>query len=292
MGTLEAVHTAARRFCMEQSHYWVEEYNSLPREDEDSPEDDSIVAREESPEGYRIFPRYRLAQETLVNIERLIFELSASMPQLKEELLKAGSSALESLADQLWDEPTALLALQDQLSAYSAFIKQLDANTSHSVEPLPFRRVLSSEEVAALWLELLGSWGVRGKADSWFPLSDDPKPAGALAFHTDLWNARQGDALFQQFLARENVVRCFLLRELGPPGYELDRELAKPFYDGSEKFIFKDSSWMIYASHEFSLTLVGSVAEFFREEWSDADSLGYRGPFYTTDLRGTWGERY
>ena len=221
----------------------------------------------------------------MVNIERLVLGESANLSQIKEELLKAGLSAFESLANELKSQPAAVLALHDQLSVYLAFIEQLDADMAHKVEPLPFRRVLSSEEAAALWLDPLGKWGVRGAGYGWFPLSNDPKPMGALTFHTDLWDARSGEALFQKFLSREEVVRCYLLRELGPPDYELDRKLVNPAYDGSETFLFKDSSWMIYASHESSLTLVGSVAEFFREEWSDADRVGYRGPYHTRSQR-------
>jgi hypothetical protein len=276
MGTVEALHRAARRFCIEQFDDWVAKYSSFPG------------GGPYSPEAYRIFPRYRLAQDTLINIERLVFGVSASVAQVKEELLKAGSSAFESLAGEFKNQLPPLLALQDQLSVYSAFVKQLDTDMIHRVEPLPFRRVLSSKEVAALWLDLLGKWGVRGAGYGWFPLSDDPKPIGALAFHTDLWDARRGDVLLQKFLALEDVARCYLLRELGPPDYEVDHELAKPLYDGSETFLFRDKSWMIYASHESSLTLVGSVAEFFREQWSDADSLGYGGPYHTNDLKGTW----
>jgi hypothetical protein len=273
---IEALHTAARRFCIEQFEAWVAKYSGFP------------AGGPYSADAYRIFPRYRLAQDTLVNIERIALSESASAAQLKDKLLKAGTSAFESLEDQLKNQPPALAALQDQLSAYSAYIGRLDANMALEVEPLPFRRVLSSEEVAALWLSPLAKWGIRGAGYGWFPLSDDPEPRGALTFHTDLWDSRQGAALFQNFLAHEGIARCYMLRELGPPDYELDRELATPAYDGSETFIFKDDGWLIYASHESSLTLVGLVADFFRKNWSDADSLGYRGPYHTDDLRGTW----
>ncbi len=273
----EALHTAARRFCTEQFDVWTAKYTGFP------------AGGPYTADAYSIFPRYRLAQDPLINIERIAWSESTSVVQLKEMLINAGSFAFEGLADQLKNQPPALSALQDQLSTYSTYIGQLDANMAFKVEPLPFRRVLSSEEVSALWLSPLAKWGIRGAGYGWFPLSDDPEPSGALTFHTDLWDSRQGATLFQTFLTREGTVRCYLLRELGPPDYELDRELATPTYDGSETFLFKDDRWLIYASHESSLTLVGLVADFFRNKWSDADSLSYRGPYHTDDLRGTWG---
>ena len=84
-----------------------------------------------------------------------------------------------------------------------------------------------------------------------------------------------------------NIERC-VFDEATSSKEALDSELARPVYDGSESFLFRDSDWLVYASHESSLTLAGSIADFFRERWSDADSLGYGGPFHTDDLRGTW----
>jgi hypothetical protein len=109
-----------------------------------------------------------------------------------------------------------------------------------------------------------------------------------LAFHEELWTARRGNQLLQRFLREQNVLRCNLLRELGPPHFELDVLLAKAVYDGSESFLFDNADWVLYTSHESSITAAGSLAEFLRAAWSDAEMLAYGGPFHTDDLRGTW----
>jgi hypothetical protein len=75
---------------------------------------------------------------------------------------------------------------------------------------------------------------------------------------------------------------------MGLPDYELDGALVDAMYDGSEKFLFADRDWILYSSHESSLTLTGRLATFIRDLWPDADQLSYGGPFHTADLRGTW----
>jgi len=100
-----------------------------------------------------------------------------------------------------------------------------------------------------------------------------------LTFHEELWEARDGGELLRDFLAAEHIDRCFLLRELGQPNYELDAVLVDFTYDGSEKFLFAGRDWVLYSSHESSLNLAGRLAAFFRETWPDADQLSYGGPF-------------
>jgi hypothetical protein len=113
-------------------------------------------------------------------------------------------------------------------------------------------------------------------------------PVGVLTFHQELWNFRSGNDLLLRFLEKQNISRCFLLRELGPPNFELDLDLINPLYDGSESFLLSNAGWVLYTSHESSLTLAGTIAEFFRGEWTDADCLAYGGPYHTEDLKGSW----
>jgi hypothetical protein len=129
---------------------------------------------------------------------------------------------------------------------------------------------------------------VGGAGYGWFPLTDDVPPPGTLTFHADLWRARGGHTLLQRFLLRNGVQHCFLLRELGPPDFQMEVILIPEAYDGSESFLFCDAKWVLYTSHESSLTLTGTLADFFRREWIDAEEVSYRGAFHTADLRGSW----
>ncbi len=148
------------------------------------------------------------------------------------------------------------------------------------------RRLLNTEESKQLWAKLGERWGVRGVGWGWYPISDDPAPAGSIVVHTELWDSRDGDTLLRQALAERGVRRCYELRE-GSPEYELDSAIAPCDYDGRELFLTSDFEWLLYASHECSITLAGWIAEFFVRAWPDVAGLQYRGPYHTNDLRGT-----
>ena len=78
-----------------------------------------------------------------------------------------------------------------------------------------------------------------------------------------------------------------MLREIGPPDYEMESAAVDLHYDGSEAFITSDGEWLLYSSHESSITVAGWLADRFRAQWPDADKMAYGGPFHTDDLKGT-----
>jgi hypothetical protein len=83
------------------------------------------------------------------------------------------------------------------------------------------------------------------------------------------------------------IERCFLLLE-GPVDFEIARPLLDPVYKGEESFVTSDLGWLVYSSHESSIAVAGWLADLFRAQWRDWESLAYGGPFHTADLRGSW----
>jgi hypothetical protein len=273
---------------MDQHAFWVKAYVDLQAAEQFEMKNYLNPSLTYSGEAYELFPRYRLADDTLINIERIVFEPLTPIENVQQALSTAGSEAFAYLAQEMKEHGPAVKALELQLTLYRKFIESLVYIFPEEVKPLPFRRVLSNEESTALWGTLQTRWGIRGPGFGWFPLSDDVRPQGALTFHEELWKSRDGAAILQRFLREQGTNHCHLLRELGPPDYEIEIALANPIYDGSESFLFSDGGWVVYTSHESSLTLAGSVAEFFSAEWSDAEQVAYGGPYHTEDLRGAW----
>jgi len=282
-----ALHTAARTFCIAQHAEWTAKYGQIAP----GVKDYLTTGWTYSHEQCKIFPRYRLAEAILINLERFVADSDTSLVDALRVAQEAGQSAYSVLSAELAsmdDRAVVLSALREQLDGYSSFLLEAARQRSLEVDPLPYRRVLSGVESDELWQMLSEQWHVRGPGSSWFPLSDDPAPNGVLTFHQELWEARKGEELLQSFLEAERIKRCLLLRELGPPNYEVDAALVSSAYDGSEKFLFSGRDWILYSSHESSLTLAGRLAAFFRDAWPNADQLSYGGPFHTPDLRGTW----
>jgi hypothetical protein len=196
--------------------------------------------------------------------------------------------AEKQLESELKD-PVARKALHEEGEDFRAYIRILQSNDLADIKSLPCRRVIAESESKHLWNQLKESWGIDG--GYWFPLKDGHAPENLMAFHTDYWDTRDGAALLCGALKRQGIRRVFQLHEFGDPDYEIDLEILEPGYlDGGERYSTSDpSDWVVYASHESSITVCGDwLIQFFRKEWPGCEELSYRGPFSTEDLRGTW----
>jgi hypothetical protein len=122
-------------------------------------------------------------------------------------------------------------------------------------------------------------------------LKEGPAPSDVLAFHTDYSENINGEALLREALEQRGVSKLFLLHEFGDPEYEIDLGIYKPGYrDGGEQYsTTKQIDWMVYASHESSITVCGQwLTQFFRKLHPECAERTYLGPYSTPDLRGTW----
>ena len=281
MDEREALHTAARHFCIDQTKLWVERYTQL---------DARGVAREGddySTAAYSTFPRYRFYGRLLPLIEGIAPQ-QHSQSSLLVDLEAATKRASTELGREL-KNVTAVAAIEEEAREIIRYIREFDTTAAFAVVPLPRRRTLASAESESLWSLLQNFWNVR-RGSPWHPLLDEPVPASVLTFHQELWDAREGEALLLRSLEARGITDCFVLHEfdIDRPDYVAELAALDPYYNGAEKFTTSDASWLLYASHESSIAIAGWVAGVFLGEWPDAKAVAYGGPFHTDDLRGTW----
>ena len=222
----------------------------------------------------------------LVEIERLIPAELGSLEQVREPVIKSADKACGALMTEFKDQAAAIAVLKEELADLWRYLSAMREAELKAIEPLPYRRVLSEAESDQLWKRLQTRWDVR-KSLYWYPLSETSRQAEVIAFHRELWDARDADRLVRRFLDERRIERCIVLRE-EPPDYEIAASFAPKHYDGSESILTSDFGWLLYASHESSLTVAGDLADYFRHVWPDAAQVAYGGPFHTDDLRGTW----
>ncbi len=234
---------------------------------------------------YGLFPRYRLDEAIEIEIERFTGQRFLSLEETRKLLLESGSRALSSLLQEFQRSPEACAALTNEWKAFNAYLGSLDAVKLALIEPLPYRRVLAQLESEQLRQELSARWGAKGY---WYPLSKCDPQTNVVAFHQELWERRDGTSLLLQATQERAIERCFLLLE-GPVDYEIARSLVEPIYGANESFLTSDFQWLVYSSHESSIAVAGWLADFFRAQWRDWESVAYGGPFHTADLRGSWG---
>lgn len=273
-----SLHTAARRFCMDRHRRWSGEHMRLIEAGEDR------LGPTYTKAAYALFPRYRLDQAVEIEVERLRTEDLGSVERAQALILEAGDSAFSLLCEEFKDKSEALTALADECKAFKDYLVSLDPTEIAGTDPLPYRRVLSKSESDRLRGELKTLWGVSGY---WYPLAKCSSDLSVIAFHEELWERRDGKSQLLRALQERAVERCFLFLQ-GPVDYEIERSLVDARYAGDESFITSDFEWLVYSSHESSISVAGWLADFFRNQWSDWESVAYGGPFHTADLRGTW----
>ncbi|HTC92808.1 MAG TPA: hypothetical protein VK699_05095 [Terriglobales bacterium] len=273
MDEKNALHTTARRFCQERHSHWAKKYNELG-------------SAMDSQEGLRLFPRYRLDEAMLVEIERLVPSEFTSLQHARASLAVAAEQACNALLTEFKGNGPETVAIKEELSAFHQYINQFGEAELKTITALPYRRVLTQIESEKFWKTLQARWDI-GREHCWYPLSETSRPEQVIAFHRELWNARDADTLLRRFLTERKIERCILFREV-PPDYEIASSLAPRHYDGDESFLTSDFEWVLYVSHESSVTVAGTLAEFFRNAWPDSAQVTYGGPFHTEDLRGTW----
>lgn len=273
-----ALHTAARTFCIDQHSRWSGEYIALAQSGQDR------LGNDYSKAGYSLFPRYRLDEAIGVEVEKMTGQPFRSLEEARKLLLDAGSRALSSLLEEFRRSAEAHVALTDEWKVFESYICNLGPVDLVRIEPLPYRRVLTRSESELLRQELSARWGVRGY---WYPLAKCDTHMNVVAFHQELWQRKGGTSLLLNAMKERSIKRCFMLLE-GPVDYEIDGSLVDPIYHGDESFLTTDFRWLVYSSHESSIAVAGWLADFFRTQWRDWESLTYSGPFHTADLRGTW----
>jgi hypothetical protein len=154
-----ALHTAARRYCQNRFTDWIETYKELQTKQKWQVSNLFKPGWDYSENAYKVFPRYRLDGAIQVEVERLTPSSYESLEELRACLLDAEAAAENRLMAE-FSKPTAKKALREEAADYGAYIQALHETDLVSVEPLPFRRVITDGESRHLWRRLKEIWGI------------------------------------------------------------------------------------------------------------------------------------
>ncbi|MDP9352721.1 MAG: Imm31 family immunity protein [Chloroflexota bacterium] len=284
MTPVEALHTAARRYCMDRSDMW----KSHTDDEEDATQAQDLYGRQEEaflPEDSEVFPRYNVLDAILVEIERIAPDSVSTTDEMRELLVSAGRTA-ESPFTRAPENEIENRVMAEERELFGAYIEGLSQDELRAVEPLPYRRVLSSGETERLWSELEHRWGV-DRDGYWHPLLCEELPADVIAFDANRFHEGVPPPVLQNILAAQGIRRLWELHEYGPE-YEIYLELFEPIYTGSEGYwTAGDMGWLVYASHEGSVTVAGSwLVEAIQAAWPDWEQHVY----IEWDPKARWAE--
>lgn len=267
---VENLHTAARRFCIERSHYWRKQYYELNT-------DGRYNGGSYSDEALNLFPRYNCLDAILVEVEKFTPEDFSSLVEAKDILIHAGNTS-ESLftASQ---SSIAKKAMQQEREDFIEYIKNISHEQLKTIEPLFYRRVLTESESKSLWAMLQEKWNIQPKS-YWYPLIDS-SIGGLIAFQEDAFDLNFGIQNIRQILLQNGIKRVWTLTESGPE-YELDISEFEPLYyhAGTENYSFSQlADWVIYASHEGAITIGGKMLiDEIKTKWPDWECFVWESP--------------
>lgn len=260
------LHTLARRYLTSRNEELRADYATLPNEGR------AFVVGHTA-EAKRIYPRYRVAEAMLEEVERLDPDDLPPLQPLAGTLTAAATTAQSDFTRRA--SRAEKKAINAERERFREAIETWLSQPGLVVEPLGYRRVLGDAESTRWRGELGRRWGMTG--DWWHPLITGDAPDGVLVLRASaVWD---GPATKLVRAALENLGRRRVveLREPGDPDSLLDLELFEPAYTGAEGVWTDDTlDWIAYASHEHTVAFAGTLAERLKTTWPDIDDWRWR----------------
>lgn len=257
MNIIENLHTAVRRYCIDRSFYWHEKYNELQSNEKDR------SASDYSDKAYYIFSRYNVLGAILIEIERFRPEEFKTLDEARS-FFKLVVNEAQSMFTDSPSSNIARMAMREEREALGKFIDDLTEQDLSAIEPLFYRRVLSNEESKLVRGKLQRRWEI--PKHYWYPLAVE-QPENVEAFLDDFFEKEIGANKLREILQKHAVNRIYEIRE-DMLDYEFELSVLDPYYNGAEGFwCDKNFDWVIYASHESSITIGGWLLAEIKKIW-------------------------
>jgi hypothetical protein len=256
------LHTAARRYCMERHAHWTARYAELTRGRENR------VPYTYSDRDLATFPRYNVLAAILLEVERIVPH-GLSLANLRDLLLLAGRIA-ETAFTKPPNAEISASAMEAEREAFCAFVEAQDDDVLWHVAPLPHRHVLSESAARVARAELARVWGAEGY---WYPL-EPTRCTDVRAFRRDAFERDKADATLYALIAALPTRRLWEIEETGVI-FEIE-PASLDLRGGSETFwVPLDLAWIVYVSHESSVTVGGVVLDPLLSAWPGAAAAAW-----------------
>jgi hypothetical protein len=253
-----ALQTAARRYCVETHARWCAEYARIVDAGRDRENDGYHYTRE----ARRTFPRYNVVAAILEAVERIDPESLSTVDDARDRLLAAASG--DNAFTTAVDDNIQRAAILEEREAFTRFLAGVSDLDLSLVASLPYRRVLSAAESDRMWGDIRRRWKIED--GYWYPVSPS-SVTGLIAIDAEAFRAAMPAPVLQKALQDRGLTRVWELREYGP-SYQCDLSLFDPVYTGAEGYWSSaELDWIIYASHESSITIGGWLADSVKTSW-------------------------
>ncbi len=253
MDDRERLHTAARRYCIENHAFWCDQYSVLARDGRER----RGVFGGYTDEAIGIFPRYNVLNAILEAIEGLRPHEFVELEHLRQRLVETGYSAQDPFTLPP-NSPGAEEVMKEERAKFVGFIGACSAADLARVAPLPYRRSLTEAESASIRKRMLERWSIG--SGYWHPIEAEELPevvlSEVIAFQARHFEAEVGARELQSILSNRGLTRVWELRELRPD-LEIELSLLDLLYTQERYWTSDAMDWVVYVSHESSITIAG-----------------------------------
>ena len=261
--------TAVRRYCIKNSSHWKEKYYEVASSGKDR------AGFGYTDEALYMFPRYVLLDAILIEVEKFRPDEFRSLDEAKRFMTLLADETQDSSYAPQKDE-IEKRAIKEERIALGKFIEQISEVDLSSVEPLFYRRVLSKEKSQSIREQLNLRWKVKGY---WYPLAIE-KPNNVEGFQDSYFEKEVGTERLQEILHNHGIEKIYEIREYGA-NYEMELSVFEQYYSGAEGFWCDEKfDWIIYASHESSITFGGWLLFEIKDIWSNWEERIWTTPFF------------
>ena len=148
--SVEALHTATRRYAAERAADWEDRYAKLQADERQAHRDTGMpepTTYGYSPEALATFPRYHVLHAIQAAVESFVPADLGSLDEARELLATAGVVA-ESVFTRPPIGEVEQRAMDDERELFAEYVRGLSDEELANVEPLPFQRTLTAAESA------------------------------------------------------------------------------------------------------------------------------------------------
>jgi hypothetical protein len=270
-----ALYTAARRYCMARAPGLNPFYAEQQHRDRGL-----MLKREEHLiawlNGRGTAVQLELLGEILFQIEQLMPDAFSSPEALRTWLIDIARETLP-----VSEDPDEEHEKNTERTFFQSYLEALSKDDLRAIAPLPSRRVLQDREVARIWQRIEQRWGITANMH-WYPLHDVPLPPHVVALQEEWFAYALPPDVVREILLQNGIRRVWELAEDDYPNqYEIDVAFLVPWSSGLERcWTSEHMDWLIYTSHEHSITLCGEwllkSVERIWPEWKEHIYTSYR----------------
>jgi len=265
---IEKLHTAIRQYIIDRYNFWTENYREL-----DALGKGFTVENGYSDEALSVIPRYNVLNAIISEIERHKPTDFSDFEEAKEFFILAVKEA-QNIFTKSSIEATDQQTINEERELLIKYIVQLSESDLSKVRPLYYRYILSKSESDFVREKLKTIWNVNGY---FYPLENRIRE-DMEAFQDKYFEQEFGFERLQEIFWQRGIYRIWEIRE-DREDYEMDLSIFEPF--GSETFWCDTKfDWLIYCSHESSITFAGSILPEIKNHWANWQERIWTSPFF------------